>query len=139
MRLATPVGIQLRRLQRPTRFAADPASHRGRSDGGHTGSAGRLRRSVEETATGRRVGPRRGHCDGSRVRDRDHHRPGRPIAAGTVQAAEARVGPEPGHRHCQRGRRPVVQPRSAAQTPPGEDLETLRRHRRIATDIRSCK
>lgn len=125
LRHATPVGVQLCRLQ--PQHAAHASTHRGGTvvrDGQREGRL-RPRHRAFETSRGR-VDAFRGLHRGTVGR----HRPGQWPASPRAQTAQARVRFHTGHRHRQRGRRPVVQPGSA-ETPTGEDLETLRRHRRI--------
>lgn len=123
MRYAAAVGVQLCRVQ-PPQFAADPAAHRGGNGHGddRARSGGDLYNVVETAG--------RGH---NRGRDRTGGPSPAADASRIVQTAQTRVGPQSGHRHSERG--PIIKS-GRAQTQTGKDLETLRRHRRLASAVR---
>lgn len=129
LRHATSVSVQLCRLQ--PQHATNASAHRGRTvvRDGQRARRLRPRHHVLQTTRGR-VSAHRGLHRSTIGHDRPSQWPASPGA----QTTQTRVRSHTGHRHRQRGRRPVVQPGSA-ETPTGKDLETLRRHRRIMLQI----
>lgn len=135
LRHAAPVGVQLRRLQ-PQPPAHAPAHGRGTAGVGDDRDRGD---NTAAAAARRLLWRLRGETAGRGRDDRHGRRPGRPGGAPGAQEAETRDGPESGHRHRERGRGPVVES-GRAEAATGEDLETVRRHRRIVIGANtSCK